>query len=111
MSENNLEQIKHLNLTEKDFQLIVEGLDSLPEKGVSGDLMMGLIGVMITKDDPESQAKLKKQTDEREAKRKRERDAMIDDIKILQGKLLMLKRYLQENKLLQDAYEILSLPK
>jgi hypothetical protein len=31
--------IKNLELTEQDFQLLVDGLDALPEKGVAGEMM------------------------------------------------------------------------
>lgn len=104
----NLEQIKMLNLTEEDFKLIVDGLDALPEKGFAGEMMGDILVGMLGKGDDEAKAKMMK---DREAERKKKdagKEIMKENIKILQGKLLMLKRYLQENKLLKDAYEVLN---
>lgn len=104
----NVEQIRMLNLTSKDFDLMVEGLDELPNKGIVGDLMGAMLGSMIAKDDESREREIKKR--EFEMKKKEEAKAfMKEEIKILQGKLLMLKRYMQENKLLSETYDILNL--
>lgn len=104
----NVEQIRMLNLTSKDFDLMVEGLDELPNKGIVGDLIGAMLGSMIAKDDESREREIKKR--EFEMKKKEEAKAfMKEEIKILQGKLLMLKRYMQENKLLSETYDILNL--
>lgn len=108
----NLEQIKLLNLTEEDFKLLVDGLDELPEKGLAGEMMGEIfMGIMSDKGNPEAVEKMKSEREDRKRKAERAKEQMKEDVKILQGKLLMLKRYLQENKLLKDAYEVLNLPR
>ena len=106
-----LDQIKMLNLTEDDFKLLVDGLDSLPERGLAGELMGDLFTSMLTdKADETAIAKMKSERDSRKREADRAKEIMKENTKILQGKLLMLKRYLQENKLLHDAYEVLQIP-
>lgn len=109
--ESSLEQIKLLNLTENDFKLLVDGLDVLPEKGMAGELMGDLfMGIMTDKKDSEAIEKIKLDRENKRRIAEKAKESLKDDIKILQGKLLMLKRYLQENKLLKDTYEILNIP-
>lgn len=104
----NVEQIRMLNLTSKDFDLMVAGLDELPNKGIVGDMMGAMLGSMLAKDDESREREIKKR--ELEMKKKEDANAFLkEEIKILQGKLLMLKRYMQENKLLSEAYDILNL--
>lgn len=102
---NNLES---LNLTSKDFDLLVQGLDALPNKGEAADLMVSLLGGMLAKDNDEAREKWEKSREKEKAKKEGDRLLMIEEVKILQGKLLMLKRYLMENKLLADAQQIIS---
>jgi hypothetical protein len=104
----NVEQIRMLNLTTKDFDLMVEGLDELPNKGIAGEMIGTMLTSMLLKDDENREKELKKR--ELEAKKKEDAKAFLkEEIKILQGKLLMLKRYMQENKLLSETYDILNL--
>jgi hypothetical protein len=105
---SSIEQIRMLNLTTKDFDLLVEGLDELPNKGVAGDLMVSMLIAGLSKDDAQREEQMRK----REIEMKKKEDAKVflkEEVKILQGKLLMLKRYMQENKLLSDAYDILNI--
>lgn len=104
-----MENIKHLNLTEKDFTLIVKGLDALPDSGAAGEMMGDLmISMLVKKDgDPKMVSDMERDREERKRKIKQERELMLEDIRILQGKLLMLKRYLIENNLLSQVTEIL----
>ncbi len=107
--ENSLEQIKLLNLTEDDFKLLVDGLDALPERGLAANIMGDLMMAMVTKNDEESQRKMLEDRERKQKAKEHEKMMLRENVKILQGKLLMLKRYLQENKLLKDAYEAINL--
>lgn len=103
-----MSELKHLNLTEKDFDLLVDGLDSLPEKGMAGEFVGELFGSMMTKDDPDSRNKLQMEREKRQREREERNKTMKEDIKILQGKLLMLKRYLIQQGALNETYEIIN---
>lgn len=108
----NIEQIKMLNLTEDDFKLLIDGLDALPEKGVAGEMVGELfMSILEDKTNAEGMAKLKAEREKRRIDAESKKQQMKEDVKILQGKLLMLKRYLQENNALAQAYEVLNIPK
>lgn len=98
-----------LNLIEADFNLLVEGLDYLPEKGAAGELMSSMLMRMVVKGDDEM-----KKVEELEKRKQQElekgKQLLKEETKILQGKLLMLKRYMQENNLLSQAYEVINIP-
>lgn len=101
--------IKDLNLTDDDFKMIIEGLDALPEKGAAGeilgDLMIGMIG---DQSNPDRFKQIKQEREKQTNKEKYKKNLMIEDIKILQGKLLMFKRWLIENDALRQTNEILT---
>src|SRR3990172_749187 len=93
--------LKHLNLTENDFQLIIDGLDALPDKNQEGGMMGDLLLGILSKDDPEMESKMKADRHKRQKEAADKRREMAEEIKILQGKLLMLKRFLVENDALK----------
>lgn len=103
-----MNSLKQLNLTERDFDLMVQGLDALPEKGMAGELMGDLlIGMLSKEDDSEAKLKLKSEREQSRLKKAKEKEALTEDVKILQGKLLMLKRYLMQEGAIHDTYEII----
>lgn len=99
-------EIEQLQLTEKDFTLIVEALDYLPDRHAVSDIMGDLLGTMMAPDD-EARKKIQQEKVIRELKNKAAKDALKEDIRILQGKLLMFKRYLIEHNALQQVEDIL----
>jgi hypothetical protein len=103
-----MSELKHLNLTEKDFDLLVEGLDSLPEKGIAGELMGDLLHAMLSKDDSEGKSKFQIEREKKQKDKELKQREMKEDIKILQGKLLMLKRYLIHHGALNETCEIIN---
>lgn len=100
--------LKHLNLTERDFELIISGLDALPEKGMAGEMLGDFIQAALTQGDEEKMAKIIIERKTNHKNKQKDKDLLIEDIKILQGKLLMLKRYLMEQGALNETQEILN---
>ena len=109
--QNSFEQIKLLNLTDEDFKLMVDGLDALPERGAAGEMMGELLIGMLSKGDEEKERQMKLERDDRRRKAEKDKESIRENVKILQGKLLILKRYLQENNALAQTYEVLNIPK
>lgn len=103
----SIESLRNLSLTERDFDLMVQGLEHLPNKDTAGELMGELLFGAIVKDEEERQ-KMKMDRDRQRAQQMREKQALVEDSKILQGKLLMLKRFLIENDLLKEANSIIN---
>lgn len=100
--------LKHLNLTEKDFSLMIDGLDCLPNKDQVGDMMSTLFIGLLSKDDPEARLKMETERDKEKSKKKHEKEMLAEEIKILQGKLLMLKRYLMEQGAINETVDIIN---
>lgn len=100
-----MEQLKELNLTENDFQLLVDGLDALPEKGAAGNIMVDLLGMSML--EGEARAEFEKKRDEDNKKRDREKQILIENVRILQGKLLMMKRLLIEGGIIKEANQLI----
>lgn len=99
--------IKNLELTENDFKLLVDGLDCLPDKDAAGQLMGAMIEGMLGDRNPEAMDRFKR---EQEAKRRiaeKAKEAIKEEIKILQGKLLMFKRYLIQIDALKQVEDII----
>lgn len=101
-----MELLKNLNLTENDFQLMVDGLDALPEKGIAGNMMVDILSHSLMKD-PEEREKFERERNKEKAKRDQEKAILIENVRILQGKLLTMKRIMIENNLLEEANESL----
>lgn len=100
-------EMQNLSLTERDFTLLVDALDHLPDKNIASDLMGDLLMGLSTQDENQRK-KILQDRALKEVKLKKDRDALMEDVRILQGKLLMFKRYLIENNALQQVDEILS---
>jgi hypothetical protein len=105
--ENTIQDLQNLSLTENDFKLLVDGLDELPNKGATGEIFSALLSNMVLKDDPEAKAKFENDREVEKQKRLKEKDLMMEEVKILQGKLLLLKRFLIQNNLLKQAHDLI----
>lgn len=100
--------IQELQLTEQDFDLIIAGLNELPNKGFAGLMMGAMIKGLITKDDPEAKAKSELEQKAEQLKVEREKKALDEDISVLKGKLIMLKRFLVTNGALKAVDDIIN---
>jgi|GEM_PF-6448131 len=106
--------IQTLDLTEKDFDLIIAGLDHLPQKSLAGDMITDLMSTIIEDklpDDRNAQSRfemLKRDRDKKAKMREAEKKDLVEDVRILQGKLLILKRYLKQEGALKEATDIIT---
>jgi hypothetical protein len=102
--------LRNLQLTERDFQLLVDGLDTLPNKDFAGDIMEGLMMGMLKKDggDNTQLSDFEKKRQAEKLKKERDKEMLKEDIKILQGKLLMFKRFLIQQDALKQVDDILN---
>lgn len=100
--EESIESLRNLSLTERDFDLLVAGLEHLPNKDTAGDLMGEMLIMGLARDE-EDKERMKNDLEKKRVARDREKRLLVEDSKILQGKLLMLKRFLIENNLMKDV--------
>jgi hypothetical protein len=101
-------QIENLDLTEEDFKLIIDGLDCLPSRSLPGSMMIEIIEAIIPTENEDIMEKRKREIDARRQKNDLERQLLIENIRILQGKLLTLKRFLREQGALKEANNIIN---
>lgn len=102
-----MQVLEDLQLTESDFKLLTDGLDALPNANAPGELLSTLFEGMLTKDDPDARAKVMAERKKDEKAKAAAKAMQIEDIRILQGKLFQLQRYLRMNGLLKQAHETL----
>ncbi|HXR85045.1 MAG TPA: hypothetical protein VN722_12085 [Hanamia sp.] len=101
-------QIENFDLTEDDFKLIIDGLDCLPTKSFPGTMMIEIIGAIMPDQDEEIMERRKRELDTKFKKQELERQLLIENIRILQGKLLTIKRFLREQGALKEANNIIN---
>lgn len=99
--------IKNLELTENDFKLLIDGLDTLPERGAAGEIMGIMFEGILGEKGPEAKEKAKRERDMRRRDEDVKKDALKEDIRILQGKLLMFKRYLIQMDALKQVNDMI----
>lgn len=100
-----MQNLKDLELTANDFKLLVDGLDALPYKGQSAEIMGDMMGAALIKDKVELE-RFMAARDKKRMQADRERETKMEDIRILQGKLLMLKRYMESQDLLKEIGDL-----
>ena len=107
------EQLKNLGLTANDFKLLVDGLDALPERFATGEFMSDLLVTMLEDKKEPGQPRSSVISDyhhDQKKKRQREKEFIKEECKILQGKLLMLKRFMQQQGALNETIDIINKP-
>lgn len=104
--------LQDLGLSEEDFELLIQGLEHLPNKDLAGDLMTGILeGLFMDKNDPGAREKLIQKRELETRRAEALKNKMKEDIKVLQGKMILLKRFLQERDALahvEKAKDIIS---
>ena len=93
--------IKNLELTESDFEMITEALDCLPDKNTAGVIITSILGGMLARTDEEREQLLAEKKREHELQQI-VRKKQIEEIRLLQGKLLMLKTKCMAKNILSD---------
>ncbi len=100
--------LKDIRLTKEDFDMLIKGLEALPTHGAAGDLMADLMETMVLEKAPES---FKKERAMQKAKKEKEKELKVSQMKedcwILQAKLVQLRRYMEQNKLIAEAQDII----
>lgn len=99
-------ELGDIQLTEADFNLLIEGLTALPEKGEAGIMMGGLVGHLMAGNDPKTQRAVEATVKKHEDAHKAKKAALEEEIILLKSKLVLLKRYLITNGALKTANKI-----
>lgn len=103
----NIEELKNVNLTEKDFDLMVEALDNLPNANAAGDLFGLLLTSLVTHDDPEAKIKIQAERERTKKEAEYQKKILTEEVRLLQGKLIAVKRFMRENRLMKEVNDLL----
>lgn len=104
-----MDQLKQISLTEEDFKLIGKALEVLPSADNMSSALAEVAVGRISKDmDGFAKEKIDAEWKKFKATEELKREAEKEEIKILQGKLILLKRALIENNLLGKVNDILN---
>ena len=86
-----------MKLTEKEFDMIIEALEQLPNKSQDGKLGAMLMAKLMFKDDEEAMQKAEDELTLREMKEEAERKETKKKCGIISGKLYMMKDQIVES--------------
>lgn len=101
-------QTTELELTEADYKLLIDGLDALPNRSSSSEFLHDLIVDLLGKTHPEQAMRLKRERELENKKINDAREALIEEVRILQGKLFCMKRINLQNKAVNATNDILN---
>ncbi len=104
-----LQDVLSVGLTPEDFDLMLEGIDAIPEKGMAGEMMHSMMGVLASagmsekgREDMKRKALAGFRDFEKKAASKK------DDLIILKSKIVLLKRLLLTQSSVSAANDILN---
>jgi hypothetical protein len=104
-----MDQLKQISLTEEDFKLIGKALDTLPSADNISTILTEAAVDNLSKGMPTfAKEKLDAQWKKFKVDEQMKRESEKEEIKILQGKLILLKRALIENNLMGKVNDILN---
>lgn len=102
-------ELKDIKFTKEDFDMLIKGLEALPTSGQVGELMGDLMESIVMDKAPDA---IKREFQAKKARKEKEKERQTAQIKedcwILQAKLVQLRRYLEQNKLIAEAQDIIN---
>jgi glycerol-3-phosphate dehydrogenase len=98
----NSDDIKNLDISEKEFSLIIEALREYPDSKLQKESISNLLSSLFFVRTPEQAKEATRKETIRVDQKRRELEPLRDDITILSSKLIMLKRILIENNLMSQ---------
>lgn len=92
-------------LSEEDFDLIVKALEALPNAKDSGLILGTIMGSILSNEG--NKGEIEDHLKKREGELDKEKQRVTEEVRILQGKILTMKRAMIANDLLAGAKDIL----
>jgi len=100
--------IEDFDLTEEDFSLIMKALEHLPSSGLAGEIIGKLIvDTMPRGGDPNAKARVESAYKAQQRRLDQEKEVLTEEIRLLQGKLIAIKRKLATAGALKQATDVL----
>ena len=101
-------ELKDIKFTKDEFDMLIKGIEGLPNQDAASDIMSGLLDCIIS-DKISDEMKAKRDADKarKERKKEQEKEILKENCCILQSKLIQLRRFMEQNDLLVQAQEII----
>jgi hypothetical protein len=108
----NSNELKKLDFTDKDISLIMEAVELLTKsKSFTPDFLFKSISDTFSTGLPEEiKLKIDKEMANQKNKMKRDNEEAKEDLALLKAKLVLFKRFLHQNKLMNEVNDILNNP-
>jgi len=105
----DIKDILSVGLTAEDFDLLIKGVDAIPEAESSSQMTIELMKVMMAPTQIHANERVAK-FEKKLAETKRSQELKKEDYIVLKSKLILLKRLLASNEAVQMTNEILKNP-
>ena len=102
-------ELKEIKFTKDEFDMMIKGIEGLPNQDAAGNIMSGLLDCMLGDKLPEEvRAKMEREKVRKERIKEQEKEILKENCCILQSKLIQLRRYMEQNDMLMEAQNILN---
>jgi len=102
----DIKDILSVGLTAGDFDLIIKGLDAIPEYDSWKMIATETIGLMLAPNESRADERIKSMN-KRLDELKRKEEARKEEFILLKSKLILLKRHLLSNDVVREARDII----
>lgn len=100
--------VKDLDLTTEDFTMLMDALEHLPFKNTGNDVVDAMMDGVLAAHSPEKKDEISRKRKVKLAQDQRERADVIEKIRLLQAKIIMIKRVMIQENALKEANEIIN---
>ena len=101
-------ELAEIKFTKDDFDMMIKGIEVLPNQDAAGDIMAGLLDCVIGDKLPEEVRRKRDEDNERKNRKKQvEKEILKENCCILQSKLIQLRRFMEQNNMLVEAQNII----
>lgn len=105
----DLKDILSVGLTAEDFDLLLKGLDAIPEAESSSSMSLELLKILMSPTKVHADQSVTK-FEKKMAELRKLQDAKKEDYIVLKSKLILLKRLLSGNEAVRMANDLLTPP-
>lgn len=108
----NTNELKNLDFTDKDISLLMDAVELLTKsKSFAPDFLFKQIADSFSTGLPDQlKEKLNREVTNQKEKLQRENEEAKEDLALLKGKLVLFKRFLHQNKLMNEVNSIINNP-
>lgn len=100
--------VKDLELTNEDFAMLMDALEHLPAKNMGNEILSAMMDATLASRSPQQKAEIERKRKTEAENMRKERNDVIEQVRLLQAKIIMMKRLLIQENALKEANDILN---